>query len=176
MRHRVRGRHLGRTSSHRQALRRNMACNLFLREMIRTTPAKAKEVRSFVEKLITLARKGGVPNFRRALALLDDKFVVRKLFKEIAPRYMERPGGYTRILRLDPSANRLGDNAEQVIFELVGEEAGGEGKDEERRKDAVRDRLNRYAQQPEAGPAAPEAEVEAEAGAAGVAKEGEASE
>ena len=119
MRHRRRGRHLKRTSSHRTALRRNMVSDLFLRGRIRTTPAKAKEIRSMAEKLITIGRKGGLANFRRALALLDDKFIVRKLFKEIGPRFKERPGGYTRILRLSASLNRLGDNAPQVILELL---------------------------------------------------------
>ena len=120
MRHRKRGRHLGRTSAHREAMRRNLASNLFLLGRIRTTPAKAKEVRSMAEKLITLARKGGVANFRAALAALDDKFVVQKLFKTIGPQFSERQGGYTRILRLPTSQNRLGDNAPQVIMELVG--------------------------------------------------------
>ena len=119
MRHRKRGRRLGRTSAHRLAMRRNLVSNLFLIERIRTTPAKAKEVRSMAEKLITLARKGGLTNFRRALATLDDKFIVRKLFREIGPRFTDRPGGYTRILRLSASQNRLGDNAAQVIMELV---------------------------------------------------------
>ena len=119
MRHRRRGRHLKRTSSHRTALRKNMVSDLFLRGRIRTTPAKAKEIRSMAEKLITIGRKGGLANFRRALALLDDKFIVRKLFKEIGPRFKERPGGYTRILHLSASENRLGDNAPQVIMELL---------------------------------------------------------
>jgi large subunit ribosomal protein L17 len=121
MRHRKRGRHLGRTSAHREAMRRNLVSNLFLVERIRTTPAKAKEVRGMAEKLITLARKGGLAEFRRALAMLDDKFIVRKLFREIGPRYTERQGGYTRILHLSRSQNRLGDNAPQVILELVPE-------------------------------------------------------
>ena len=119
MRHRRRGRHLKRTSAHRVAMRRNLVNNLFLLGRIRTTPAKAKEVRSMAEKLVTIGRKGGLANFRRALALLDDKFIVRKLFKEIGPRFKERPGGYTRILRLSASLNRLGDNAPQVILELL---------------------------------------------------------
>lgn len=120
MRHRRRGRHLKRTSAHREAMRRNLVSNLFLIGRIRTTPAKAKECRSFAEKLITLAREGGLANFRRALSMLDDKFIARRLFKEIAPKYKERPGGYVRILRLANSENRLGDNAPQVIMELVG--------------------------------------------------------
>ena len=119
MRHRKRGRRLGRTSAHRSAMRRNLVSNLFLVGRIRTTPAKAKEVRSMAEKLITIARAGSLASFRRALAILDDKYIVRRLFKEIAPKYVDRPGGYTRILHLPRSSNRLGDNAEQVIMELV---------------------------------------------------------
>jgi len=164
MRHRMRGRHFNRTSSHRAAMRRNLACNLFLHERIRTTPQKAKDVRSFVEKLITLARRGDVASFRRALALLDDKFVVRKLFREIAPRYSERPGGYTRILKLDDSQNRLGDNAAQVIFELVHEtEADREAMEEAGKKRKVRDRLRRFDEEGEdAGEEQPEAEAKAD--------------
>ena len=132
MRHRKRGRHLGRTSAHREAMRRNLVSNLFLVERIKTTPAKAKEIRAMAEKLITLARKGGLANFRRALAILDDKYVVRRLFREIAPRFKDRPGGYTRILHLPSSSRRLGDNAPQVVMELVAageaESSGGEEK------------------------------------------------
>jgi len=119
MRHRRRGRHLKRTSAHRVAMRRNLVSSLFLLGRVRTTPAKAKEVRSMAEKLITRAVKGGLANFRAALAALDDKYVVRKLFTEIAPRFKDRPGGYTRILHLSASENRLGDNAPQVIMELL---------------------------------------------------------
>jgi large subunit ribosomal protein L17 len=121
MRHRKRGRHLGRTSAHRTAMRRNLIGNLFMEERVRTTPAKAKEVRSMAEKLITLGKKGGLANFRRAHSLLGDKYadITRKLFEDIAPRYADRPGGYTRILHLSITANRLGDNAPQVIMELV---------------------------------------------------------
>ena len=121
MRHRKRGRRLKRTSAHRAALRRNMVSSLFLLGRIRTTPAKAKEVRSFAEKLITLSKKGDLASFRRVLAALDDKYIVRKLFKEIGPRFKERPGGYVRILHLSGSENRLGDNAPQVIMELLPE-------------------------------------------------------
>ena len=120
MRHRKRGRRLKRTSSHREAMRRNLVSNLFLFGRIRTTPAKAKECRSFAEKLITLAREGSLANFRLVLSMLDDKFIARRLFKEIAPQYKDRPGGYVRILHLASSENRLGDNAPQVIMELVG--------------------------------------------------------
>ena len=119
MRHRKRGRHLGRTSAHRQAMRRNLVSNLFLTGRVRTTPAKAKEVRGMAERLITMAREGSVAQFRRALSILDDKFIVRRLFREIAPQFADRPGGYTRILHLPRSARRLGDNAPQVVLELV---------------------------------------------------------
>jgi len=120
MRHRKRGRHLGRTPAHRKALRRNLACSLIFHERIRTTPEKAKEVQPFVERLITLARRGSLAHFRRALALLDDKRMVRKLFRELGPRFSERAGGYTRILHLADEQRRLGDGARQVIFELIG--------------------------------------------------------
>ena len=122
MRHRKRGRHLGRTPAHRKALRRNLACSLIFHERIRTTPEKAKDVQPFVERLITLARRGSLAHFRRALALLDDKRMVRKLFRELGPRFSERAGGYTRILHLADEQRRLGDGARQVIFELIGAE------------------------------------------------------
>ncbi len=123
MRHRKRGRHLNRNAPHRKAMRRNLVANLFLVERVRTTPAKAKEIRTLAERLITLGRKGGLANFRRALALLNDPYIVRRVFKEIAPRYADRSGGYTRIMHLSTADRRLGDNAPQVIMELVpGEE------------------------------------------------------
>lgn len=170
MRHRIRGRHFSRTSSHRRAMRRNLACNLFLHESIRTTPEKAKDTRAFVERLITLGRDDSVANFRRALALLDDKYVVRKLFREIGPRYVDRPGGYTRILKLDESQNRLGDNAKQVIFELVAEgEAEHSAKEKERRRSRRERRLSQLAEEEkgsqeaaEAGEASEEAPAEGE--------------
>jgi large subunit ribosomal protein L17 len=178
MKHRKKGRRLGRSSSHRQALRRNMAAALLRRERIITTPAKAKEVRPFVERLITLARRAlpfkdtGDPQeraryvhyYRLVLQRLQDKEMVQKLFGEgrwrdeesLAERYAARPGGYTRIVRLGGSrlgvpvgttvssipeltyemagversirmtGNRLGDNAPQVIFELVEKETAEE--------------------------------------------------
>lgn len=126
MRHRNRGRKLGRSSSHRKALRRNLAAALFLqagreREFVVTTLQKAKEVKPFAERLITLAKKGTLHARRRALSLLPDKIVVKKLFDEIGPRYAERQGGYTRILRYPK--NRLGDNGLTAIFGLVEGEA-----------------------------------------------------
>ena len=163
MRHRKRGRHLGRTSSHRQALRRNLARNLLIHERIRTTREKAREVAPFVEKLITLARKPeSLAGFRRALALLDDKPVVRKLFAEIGPRYRERNGGYTRILALSSAERRLGDNASQVIFELVAETPEGEQAKAVEGKQSIGDRIKQRIRGPRAEAPEPEGEVEAE--------------
>jgi large subunit ribosomal protein L17 len=134
MRHRVAGRQLGRTSEHRLAMRRNMASSLFEHETISTTIEKAKEVKSFAEKLITLAKKGTLTARRRAIALLGNRDIVRdedgdlvkqgtvigKLFSELGPRYLDRKGGYTRIIHL--SLNRLGDNGQLVLLQLVGKE------------------------------------------------------
>lgn len=134
MRHRVAGRHLSRTSSHRLAMRRNMVASLFEHETISTTLPKAKEVRGFAEKLITLAKKGTLASRRRAIALLNNRAiykeedgknekvgtVIGKLFSEIGPRYLDRPGGYTRIIKL--SKRRLGDNGQLVLLQLVGQE------------------------------------------------------
>lgn len=121
MRHLKRGRHLGRTSSHKRAMLRNLAASLFAHGRVMTTPAKAKEARPFAERLITLARSGSLHDRRRALSLLQNKAMVHDLFEEIGPRYKDRPGGYTRILHL--SKTRIGDSAPQVIFELVEAEA-----------------------------------------------------
>ena len=117
MRHMKRGRHLNRTPEHKKAMLRNMVCSLFEHGRIVTTPAKAKEARPFAEKMITLAKKGTLHHRRIALSRLDNKSIVASLFNEIAPRYADRPGGYTRILHL--SRTRIGDGAPQVIFELV---------------------------------------------------------
>ena len=118
MRHMKAGRKLGRTSSHRKALFRNMVTSLFEHERVQTTDAKAKEVRRVAEKLITLGKRGDLSSRRRALAYIHDKGVVHKLFAEIAPRFEARPGGYTRILKL---GNRRGDNAPISVLELVTE-------------------------------------------------------
>jgi large subunit ribosomal protein L17 len=121
MRHRVAHRKLGRTTPHRIALLRNLATALFERERIRTTLVKAKEVRPFAERLITLARREDDRLHARRLAARDiqDRAVVKKLFDTIGARYAARPGGYTRILRLGP---RPGDGAEMALIELVGYE------------------------------------------------------
>ena len=116
MRHRVGGRKLQRTSSHRAALFRNMAAALIKHEQITTTVAKAKELRPYVEKLVTLAKRGGLSNRRLAQSRLMDDAQLAKLFDVIAPRYADRNGGYTRILKL---GNRQGDNAPMARIELV---------------------------------------------------------
>lgn len=134
MRHRVAGRRLSRTSQHRLAMRRNLVASLIQHETISTTIEKAKEVKAFAEKLITLARKGTLSARRRAITLLGDRDIIDhedgkavkkgtligKLFSEIGPRYLDRPGGYTRIIRL--SLRRLGDNGQVVLLQLVGPE------------------------------------------------------
>ena len=111
MRHRVAGNKLGRTSSHRDAMMRNMAVSLVVHERVITTPAKAKVVKPFIEKLITIAKKGDMIRRRRVFAQLRDKAATTKMFAVIGPRFAARPGGYCRILRL--SKNRLGDNGER---------------------------------------------------------------
>jgi large subunit ribosomal protein L17 len=126
MRHRVAGRKLQRTSSHRTALFRNMAAALIKHEQITTTLAKAKELRPYTEKLITLAKKGGLSNRRLAYArLLDDTQLV-KLFDVLAPRYAERPGGYIRIVR---AGLRASDAAQIAIIELVDRDVSAKGQD-----------------------------------------------
>ena len=117
MRHGKKRNKLSRTSSHREALLANLSKQLIEHERIETSQAKAKAVKPEVEKLITLARRGDLHARRQALASLhNDKFVVHKLFEEVAPRYTERPGGYTRILKLGP---RPGDNAPMARIEFV---------------------------------------------------------
>jgi len=124
MRHRKSGRKLNRTSSHRQAMFRNMSASLFKHEMIRTTLAKAKELRRTAEPLITLAKTDSVANRRLAFARLRDKEAVGKLFNELGPRYQDRPGGYLRILKC---GFRAGDNAPMAIVELVDRPVAAEG-------------------------------------------------
>ncbi len=116
MRHRKSGRHLTRTSSHRNAMFRNMAVSLFRHELIKTTLPKAKELRRVAEPLITLSRTDSVAKRRLAFARLRDAEVVGKLFQELGPRYKERPGGYLRILKC---GYRAGDNAPMAYVELV---------------------------------------------------------
>ncbi len=119
MRHNVGYRKLGRTSSHRRALLRNLATDLFRHERLKTTLPKARELRPFAEKLITLARRDDLHARRQVLRQISDKTVVKKLFDTLGPRFAARPGGYTRALKLGP---RPGDGADMAIVELVGSE------------------------------------------------------
>ena len=119
MRHRKAGKRLGRTSSHRTAMFRNMVTSLFEHERIVTTTEKAKEVRPIAEKLITLAKKGDLHARRQALSFIRSKSVVEKLFTDIKEKFLERNGGYTRILQ---TGVRKGDAASMAIIELVGYE------------------------------------------------------
>jgi large subunit ribosomal protein L17 len=116
MRHRKAGRPLSRTSSHRNAMFRNMTCSLLRHELIKTTLPKAKELRRVAEPLITLSKSDSVSKRRLAFARLRDKEVVGKLFDELGPRYLERPGGYLRILKC---GFRSGDKAPMAYVELV---------------------------------------------------------
>ncbi len=126
MRHRVGGRKLQRTSSHRAALFRNMAAALIKHEQITTTTAKAKELRPYVEKLITLAKKGGLSNRRLAHARLLDDTQLKKLFDVLAERYAKREGGYTRIVK---AGLRASDAAPIAIIELVDRDVSAKGQD-----------------------------------------------
>ncbi len=116
MRHNNKGRALGRTDSHKEALLRNMATSLFQHGRIETTTAKAKELRPFAEKLITLARRGDLHARRLAARHIQDKAVLASLFSVLGPRFAERAGGYTRILK---TGFRQGDGAETALIELV---------------------------------------------------------
>ena len=116
MRHKVASRGLGRSSGHRRALYRNLVTDLLDYEKITTTEAKAKEARSIAEKMITLGKEGGLSSRRQALAFIFDKKVVNKVFDDLAPRFAERQGGYTRMTKL---GRRLGDGAAMVRLELV---------------------------------------------------------
>lgn len=118
MRHRMAGKKLGRSPSHRAALRKNFICSVIQHERVVTTLAIAKGMRRSVEKVITLGKKKDLARIRRAVSLIKDREAVRKLFDELGPRYATRPGGYTRILRL--SGYRIGDGGSKAIFELVG--------------------------------------------------------
>ena len=121
MKHKVAGKSLNRNSAHRKALRMNFCVSVIKHERVSTTLAKAKALRPFVEKMITLAKKGDdsdrLHRIRTAVSYLQDKTAVKKLFDEIAPRFANRAGGYTRILRL--ADHRIGDGSDRAIFELV---------------------------------------------------------
>ena len=126
MRHRVGGRKLQRTSSHRAALFRNMAAALIKHEQITTTTAKAKELRPYVEKLVTLAKKGGLSNRRIAHSRIMDEAQERKLFEVLGPRYADRNGGYTRIIK---AGIRQSDAAPIAIIEFVDRDMAAKGQD-----------------------------------------------
>ncbi len=119
MRHNKAGRRLGRTTSHRTAMFRNMVTSFLMHERITTTDAKAKELRPIAEKMITLGKKGDLNAIRQAASFIRDKKVVSKLFSVIAPRYKNREGGYTRIVKI---GQRFGDASAQSVIELVEEE------------------------------------------------------
>ena len=123
MRHKVAGRRLGRTTSHRKATMQNMTVSLIKHELIRTTVPKAKELRRVAEPLITRAKEDSVANRRLVFNRLRDRAAVQKLFNELGPRYNTRPGGYLRILRC---GFRPGDSAPMAYVELVDRPAGGE--------------------------------------------------
>ena len=116
MRHRVAGRTLGRRTEHRLAMVHNLTTALLKYERITTTQAKAKEAQSVVEKVITKGKRGTLHDRRQVLEIVTEERVVKKLFDELAPRYAERPGGYTRVLKLTP---RYGDAAPMALLELV---------------------------------------------------------
>ncbi len=162
MRHMKKGRALNRSQSHRRWMLSNMVTSLFQHERIETTVAKAKEARPLAEKLITFAKRGDLHARRLVLRIVRDKEVVDKLFGALGDRYRNRPGGYTRILRL---GNRLGDNATMVIFELVKEETkktGGRRRRGRKKKEtpAAEAAPAKAAQAPEAVETAPAETVE----------------
>jgi large subunit ribosomal protein L17 len=130
MRHRLKGRKLGRTTAHRQALERNLVQSLFIYGRVITTVEKAKEFRGTAEHLITLGKKGGLAAFRRILRTVQNPDLARKIVNDVAKRFTDRPGGYTRVVKLGGSRwdgdgrglyafNRLGDNGKKAVWELV---------------------------------------------------------
>ena len=144
MRHRKKGRQLGRNSKHRRALFRSLVTSLIEHERIETTEAKAKELRGFTDRMITLGKQGDLPARRRALSFLRSKEAVSKLFGDVAGRFQDRQGGYTRLIK---TRRRVGDAAELVVIELVsrraepaeakGPDAAAEAKGKKSRKAAA---------------------------------------
>ncbi|AJY47408.1 50S ribosomal protein L17 [Martelella endophytica] len=133
MRHKSAGRKLNRTASHRKAMFANMAVSLIVHEQIVTTLPKAKEIRPIVEKLITLGKRGGLHARRQAIAQVKDAEAVKKLFDTLAPRYGERNGGYTRIMK---AGFRYGDNAPLAVIEFVDRDADAKGAADKARVEA----------------------------------------
>lgn len=146
MKHRIGFNALSRTSSHRKALKRNMVTSLFRYERIETTKAKALEVRRMAEKMITRAKIDSVANRRLIARDITDEAVAVKLFTEIAPLFVERKGGYTRILK---TGNRLGDAAEMVILELVEKTAKPEKKKAEKKSEKAEKKADKPAKKAE---------------------------
>ena len=126
MRHRLSGRKLNRTSTHRKAMFANMAAALIKHEQIKTTLPKAKEMRGVCDRLVTLGKRGGLHARRQALSVLKDPKLVEKLFSTLAERYASRPGGYTRVLK---AGFRYGDTAPMAVIELVDRDPDAKGKD-----------------------------------------------
>ena len=126
MRHKIGYRKLNRTSSHRKSLLMNLSNSLIKHEQIKTTLPKAKELRPFIEKIITLGKKGDLESRRKAISILQDIKNTKKIFDNFAERYKERKGGYTRIVKI---GNRYGDNAPTAIIELVDRDEEAKGKD-----------------------------------------------
>jgi len=183
MRHRVAGRKLSRDWEHRLAMRRNLVSSLFEHERVSTTLEKAKEVRGFAEKLITLAKRGDLAARRRAISMLGNRdiigqeegtevkkgTVVGKLFSEIAPRYLDKSGGYTRIVKL--AMNRLGDNGQVVLLQLVGKEEGGEEAQKKKKTSKRARRAAAYAKSIKAGIGGAAKRTEKKKAASAVAEE-----
>jgi large subunit ribosomal protein L17 len=151
MRHNAGYRKLGRTSGHRRALLRNLATDLFRHERLKTTMPKARELRPFAERLITLARRDDLHARRQVVRQISDKTVVKKLFDTLGPRFASRPGGYTRALKLGP---RQGDGADMAIVELIGSEPTFKKQKDE--KKARRDRKAKIEEKAQAEAAADE--------------------
>lgn len=126
MKHRVAHRKLGRTTAHRKAMLANMSAALVKHEQIITTLPKAKELRPFVEKLVTLGKKGGLANYRRAISIMRDETQAKKIFDVLAPRYKERQGGYIRVLK---AGFRYGDAAPMAVIEFVDRDPSAKGAD-----------------------------------------------
>ena len=133
MRHRKSGRKLNRTASHRKAMFANMAAALINHEQIKTTLPKAKELKPFVEKLVTLAKRGDLHARRIAISRVRDEAMVKKLFEAIGPRYEDRHGGYTRVLR---AGFRYGDKAPIAVIEFVDRDESAKGAEDRERRDA----------------------------------------
>jgi large subunit ribosomal protein L17 len=136
MRHMNRGRKLGRTSAHRKALFRNLVLSLIEHERIKTTDAKAKELRRYADRMVTLGKRGDLSARRLAFAFMQSRDAVKKLFDEIAPRFKERPGGYTRVVKF---GIRRGDAAPISIIEFTGTSEAAENKKPRKKKAARRD-------------------------------------